>query len=124
MSVQPGNQYGSLGRGATTNYIASGARTTAGNGSAADISGVDYVTVLVDVTAVSGTTPAMTIIPQWSHNGTDWFDSNPGENMSPDFTATAKRAKTFQVKAPYFRVVWSIGGTTPSFTFAVHLYGK
>lgn len=34
--------------------------------------------------------------------------------------ATGAKVKQFTIKAPYYRVVWTIAGTTPSYTFTIH----
>jgi hypothetical protein len=100
---------------------ASAARTTTGQSAAVQAQG-RQVAVEVDVTAVSGSTPSMTLTVEWSDdNGTTWFLADPPDTFTA-LTAAGKRVKEFDVKAPYFRTVWTISGTTPSFTFAVDAY--
>jgi hypothetical protein len=70
---------------------------------------------------VSGTTPNLTITVEWSDDGTTWFLADPPDTMTA-LTATGKRTKEFDVKAAYFRAVWTITGTTPSFTFALDAF--
>jgi len=100
---------------------ASAARTTTGQSGAIQSQG-QQVSLEVDVTAASGTTPNLALSVEWSDdNGTTWFQADPADVFTA-LTAAGKRVKEFDVKAPYFRVVWTITGTTPSFTFAVDAY--
>lgn len=107
--------------GATPNAVPSAARTTTGQSSAIDCGNSRNVALLVDVTAVSGTTPSATFSVEWSHDGTNWFAADPADVMTA-ITAAAKRVKYVDTKAPNMRLVWTITGTTPSFTFAAHAY--
>ena len=75
----------------------------------------------MDVTAASGTTPNLALSIEWSANGTDWATPETPDTFTA-ITAAAKRVKSFARKAPFYRVVWAITGTTPSFTFSVDEY--
>lgn len=102
--------------------VAALARTATGQSGAISVGKADALALLVNVTAVSGTTPSMTISIEWSHDGgTTWAQGDPADQMTA-ITAAAVKAKQFNVKAPVYRVVWTITGTTPSFTFAVSQY--
>lgn len=101
--------------------VSSAARTTSGNAAVLSGDPGDSLALLLNVTAVSGTTPTLVVSVEWSHDGAVWA---PGE-VADAFTsvnATGAKAKTFQVKGPYYRIVWTIGGTIPSFTFTVSAY--
>lgn len=100
-----------------TTVAASAARTTSGNSDGQAAVGTK-VAVAAAVTAVSGTTPSMTLTVEWSPDGTNWGLADPTDAFTAITTAVT-RAKTFDVKARFFRVAWAITGTTPSFTFAV-----
>lgn len=103
--------------------VASAARTTSGNsGPLIIVDKGSQVSLLADVTAVSGTTPSMTLSVEWSHDGTTFAAADPVDTHGAAITATAQRAKVYTVKGPYYRVVWAITGTTPSFTFSVRAY--
>jgi hypothetical protein len=39
-------------------------------------------------------------------------------------TAAGNKIESYTVKAPYYRVVWAVGGTAPSFTFSVSEYAS
>jgi hypothetical protein len=96
----------------------SAARTTSGNSGLVAVDNGDQLAVLLNVTAVSGTTPSMTVSVQWSHDGTTVVDAETPDSMTA-VTATGGKVKTFQVKGLYYRVAWAITGTTPSFTFEI-----
>ena len=102
----------------TATPVTSAARTTTGSSSAAYAGDADKVNLLASVTAVSGTTPSLTLSLSWSNNGTTWFTAEPNDVFTA-ITAAGNVAKQFSVKAPYYRVNWAITGTTPSFTFSV-----
>lgn len=102
--------------------LASAARTTSGT---ADMGAVpaEYMELLayIDVTAVTGTSPSMTVTYQCSHNGTDWFDHTAGAAI----TAVGKQLiKVAATTGRYGRLSYSISGTSPSFTFSAVVEGK
>lgn len=78
--------------------------------------------VMVNVTAVSGTTPSNTFSVQWSNDNINWAVADTADSFTA-ITATGNVVKDFTVKAKYFRVVYTISGTTPSFTFSVTAFG-
>lgn len=95
----------------------SAARTSAGTSSAMLAVGA-RVAVTVNVTAVSGTAPSLTLSLEWSADGTNFGPADPVDAFSP-LTAVGVVSKAFDVKARFFRVAWAVAGTTPSFTFRV-----
>jgi hypothetical protein len=99
--------------------VASAARTTTGQSGTLSTHGARTLDVAVDVTAVSGTTPSLTLSVEWSTDGgTTWFVGDVADAFTA-ITAAAKRTRRFDVKGGHYRLVWTISGTTPSFTFAV-----
>lgn len=84
--------------------------------------------VVVDVTAVSGTTPTMTVVIEGSLDNSTWFElgtigtagayrvgttaTAPG-----NITATTTTRGAFPAP-PFIRTRSVIGGTTPSFTYS------
>lgn len=107
-----------------TTILPSAARTATGQSGAFDEGNLDYLNVLVDVTAVSGTSPTMTVNVEWSHDGSTWFVADPADAFTA-ITAAGKKVKQFTVKGLYARLNYTIGGTTPSFTFAAYaVYGN
>lgn len=103
--------------------VASAARTATGTSSAIEArSAAARLNILVNVTAASGTAPTLDVTVEWSFDGgTTWAVSDPADSIA-QFTAGAVRAKQFNVKAPTYRLRWTIAGTTPSFTFSVSEY--
>lgn len=103
--------------------VASAARTTTGNSGALALgSQARSLNLLVDVSAVSGGTPSLTLSAEWSQDGgTTWAAADTADAFTA-ITAAAVRVKRVDVKAPHYRVVWTITGTTPSFTFSVREY--
>lgn len=100
----------------------SAARAASGNGSA--VGGFDKVAwtrVQLNVTAASGTTPTLDVVVEDTLDGTNW-------NTVGTFTqATAVTRQVINLAAPFtdrLRIRYTIGGTTPSFTFAVHAYSQ
>ena len=96
----------------------SSARTATGQSGPIVLTGEsENLSVLVNVTAVSGTSPSCTFSVQWSNDGgTTWADGD-GPDAFTAITAAGVKAKTFQIKGLLARLVWTISGTTPSFTF-------
>lgn len=106
-----------------TSFAASAARTASGNsGSPVDLAAYDSAAVMINVTAVSGTSPTLTV------NFENCIDS--GTTKCGTHTASASITATgfYMIKASniarYVRTSWTIGGTTPSFTFEVYAVFK
>lgn len=97
---------------------ASAAATATGQTGAFDVGHQDFISVMADVTAVSGTTPSMTLTVEWSPDGSTWYQGDTADTFTA-LTAAGKKVKTFQVKGVLARVVYTISGTTPSFTFSL-----
>ena len=96
------------------------ARTVTGNGATFGVADMgQQVSLLVNVTAVSGTAPTLLMGVQWSHDGgVNWADSDVAETFV-SITAVKVTVKQIFIKGPHVRLTWVIAGTTPSFTFAV-----
>lgn len=107
---------------APVEVVASAARTATGQTDALRCGGARNLNLLVDVTAASGTSPSLTVSVEWSPDGgVTWYPADTPDAFAA-ITATKKAAKQFTVKAPDYRIVWTITGTTPSFTFAIDEY--
>lgn len=92
----------------------SAARTATGNGTVSEETGRRRTLALVlAVTAASGDTPTLDVTVQTSRDGSTWYTAGAFTQA----TGTGTQRKTF-VLDRYVRVVWTIGGTTPSFTFS------
>jgi hypothetical protein len=102
--------------------VTTGAKTATGNsGAAIPCEDYEFVNVFLNVTAVSGTTPSMTVSVEWSFDGTN-FAAAEGVTGFAAITAAKKTAMQFRVVAPYFRLAWTISGTTPSLTTDAQAY--
>lgn len=115
--------------------LASSARTANGSlGVNTDSFDVNGLTLFVDVTAVSGTTPSLTLTVQGSVPPT--FSKQYTVGTSTDLTTgsiTGVTTKKLVINPqipnsatvaqdlvpPYLYLSWAITGTTPSFTFSV-----
>jgi hypothetical protein len=98
---------------------ASGAVTTTSQSGLFDEGTGEDLAVMLDVTAVSGTTPSLTVSVQWSNDGSTWFTADPADAFTA-ITAATKVTKAFAIKGLYARLNYLVSGTTPSFTFSAH----
>lgn len=87
----------------------SGTLNTAGN----------LLNIEIEVTAVSGTTPSATFSVQWSMDGTHWAVPAVADSFAA-ITAVGNAVGSFAPISPYWRLAWTISGTTPSFTVSVY----
>ena len=105
---------------------ASAARTTTGtsgnmrlNRHNGAVNGQHRLTLGVNITAASGTTPTLDLTVEWSFDGgTTFLVGDPADSFTQK-TTTGTAAKAFEAKGDCYRVRWTIAGTTPSFTFSV-----
>lgn len=99
--------------------VPSAARTTNGNsGQIRPTGDGETLAFHVSVTAASGTGPSLALSVEWSNDGTNWAVPETADTFTA-ITAAVQRVKTFERKAMFYRLVWAITGTTPSFTFSV-----
>lgn len=103
--------------------VTSAARTTTGNsGAQASEKGLQ-MNLLVEVTAASGTSPTLLFSVEWSMDGTNFGQVDTTADAFASITTGPTRTiKQFPIRAPFYRLVWTIGGTTPSFTFQATKY--
>lgn len=93
---------------------ASAARTATGNGSGAELGDRRVARLKLDVTAASGTSPTLDVTIQTSRDGTTWYTAGTFAQR----TGIANESKVFAIDR-HVRASWTIGGTTPSFTFSI-----
>lgn len=105
----------------SSNVVASAARTTTGQSAAIGMPDRTNVNLAVNVSAVSGTTPNMALTVEWSNDGTTWYKSDPADTFTA-LTATGNVVKNLTVKGAFARLVWTLTGTSPSFTFAADMH--
>lgn len=99
--------------------VASGARTASGNsGVLAGYGEASTLRVQLDSAGGTGTTPTLDVVIEDSLDGTNW---NTIGTAFTQVTAGASR-QVKDINTPFadrIRVRWTVGGTTPSFTFSV-----
>jgi hypothetical protein len=95
--------------------VASAARTTTGTSTAFNSDGADSLEATLTVSAASGTTPTLDVTLETSIDGTDW-DTVAAFAQK---TAAGSDKHVFGPLGDQCRWKWTIGGTTPSFTFAI-----
>lgn len=108
--------------GAIVTAVASAARTSSSNSGVLEGFG-DWTKFRAQlaVTAASGTTPTLDVVIEDSLDGTNW------NTIATFAQKTAAGVQTVDVTGLFtsqLRVRWTIGGTTPSFTFSVLMYGE
>lgn len=103
--------------------VPSAARTTTGTSTSVDVGDFARALNLVaNVTSATGTTPTLDLTVEWSHDGgTTWAAGDPSDAFT-QITAAGAKVRQVVLKAPAYRLRWTIAGTTPSFTFAVSEY--
>lgn len=105
---------------AATTLVASAAHTITGSSAAIPVgSGSASLEVELEVTAVSGTTPTLALSISWSDDGTNFGANDGAADTFASVTAVGNVVKTIPVRAPYMQLTWTLGGTSPSFTFSV-----
>jgi hypothetical protein len=103
--------------------VVSGAKSASGNSGAVNSPKGLYLNVLLEVTAQSGTTPTLDVSVEWSMDGTNFGVAQPADSFTQVTTTVPTRVvKAFQNKAPFYRVVYTLGGTSPNYTFQVTRY--
>ena len=73
----------------------------------------------VVASAVSGTSPSLTITAQWSLDGVN-FGGNVAVGSA--ITTPITRVVGLTVEGPYFQLLYTVSGTTPSFTISAMVY--
>lgn len=109
--------------GLTETLVPSAARTVSGdNGGSTGWGPASRIRAQLNVTAASGTTPTLDVVIE------DTLDGGANWNTIGTFTQrTAAGRQVVDITTPFseqVRVRWTIGGTTPSFTFAVAIYSE
>ena len=106
-----------------TNPIFSGTAMTSTAAGVGQVLGATspWVSVVLNITAVSGTDPSAVFHIQWSLDGTNWADAEPRDQFDP-ITAPCTVVKRFDAKGIYWRACVDITGTSPSFTGSANAY--
>ena len=98
--------------------VASAARTVSGTSASIDSSGFGCISFLVDVTAFSGTNPTLQISLETSVDGTNWIEYVNTQRIVSTGVLEFQRGA---IGSKFYRYVWTITGTTPSFTFSINV---
>lgn len=101
----------------------SSARTASGDSGTLDAPTEATTVIAIDCTAVSGTTPSATFTLSWSMDGGTTYHVGDTADTFTAITAAAKVVKSFVTKGNAYKLVWTITGTTPSFTFSAREMG-
>lgn len=101
------------------------ARTATGNSATLPSSGygVCQAWVTVNVTVVSGTTPTLTLALQQQDANGVWVAVGQTASLTAVGTASFNVGPDLPLVGP-LRVAWTIGGTTPSFTFQASVQAR
>lgn len=103
--------------------VASAARTASGTSSTLEGVGEwGTIRARLAVTAASGTSPTLDVVVEDTlDGGTNWH------TVATFAQKTAAGTEAVNITTPFsdrLRVRWTVGGTTPSFTFSVAMYGE
>jgi len=103
---------------ASMTLLASGTRTSSDNTSDIDILYYRNLDILIDVTAVSGTSPTLDVYIDGKFTAVGKYYPIASQT---GITATGQWLLQLRnIPYRYIRVRWAIGGTSPSFTFGVY----
>jgi hypothetical protein len=110
----------------------SAARTTTGTGTTNQNYNWAGAFFQINVTAVSGTTPTLLVRVQYTVDGTNFYDLDTTNAQTASITTTGlSTLKVYpglvnvastqcnSMLPRQYRFAWTIGGTTPSFTFSI-----
>jgi tetrahydromethanopterin S-methyltransferase subunit B len=96
---------------------ASAARTATGNTGWINCEQYRELVAELDVTAVSGTTPTLDVLVETAEDNAGQSARSLGS--FPQKTGVSNDRKSFAGLDNYYRLTWTIAGTTPSFTFSL-----
>lgn len=98
--------------------------TATGTGSAVDLgNGVNSTNAILEVGAVTGTTPTLDVKLQESDDNATWTDISGGA-FTQITAATQRQAIRVQRSKRYCRGQATVGGTTPSFTLCLEILAQ
>lgn len=80
----------------------------------------DNTAVYLNISAVSGTSPSLTVFVDGTADGTNFAQVAAFTAQ----TAAGTVAVAFAFPAQAYRLRWTISGTTPSFTFSATMVGQ
>lgn len=93
--------------------------TQSGNSNIFATSGCELAGLFVNITAKSGTLPTLVVKVQTTPNQTDWYDvPNIATSTLNNITGIWIVPLSGLRVSEDIRIVWTIGGVNPSFTFS------
>jgi len=96
--------------------------TANANSPALDLGAFNEAVIFLKTTAVSGTAPTLDVKVQTSYDGTDWYDEGTSfTQITAVITPAVRKITNF---GNYVRLVFTVGGTTPSFTVVSQIVAK
>ncbi len=103
--------------------LTSSAQTVSGSGAQIEVGEYKEALVTLNITAVSGTSPTLVVQLQASDdNGTTWYNLPNG--LFTSASTVSKQAIQIGTFGDYIRASFTVGGTTPSFTFGLNAVCK
>lgn len=100
----------------------SAARTASGDtGTLSGFSDLGKLRAQLEVTAAAGTSPTLDVVLEDSLDGTSWNTIGTFAQLTTTGREVIDITGLF---ADRLRVRWTIGGTSPSFTFSVLVHGE
>ncbi len=88
-----------------------------------DVSSYIELIIFINLIAQSGTTPTLDCKLQYSPDGVNWIDS--GDTFTQMNTVTGLfLKKASSIFGKYVRLVFTLGGTTPSYTISPSVVAK
>lgn len=106
-----------MSKGRIYTAIPSAARTATFNHNLNGLAGqYEEMVLYLDVTAASGTTPTLDVVYQTTNGDGTWFTHT---SMTQATSVTTERVVVTRPIGVESRLLCTIGGTTPSFTFSV-----
>lgn len=101
------------------------ARTVTGNSGWVDIGDAREIIAQLDADAGTGTSPTLDVKLQTSWNGADATAVDvPTGAFTQVLAVASAQIKSLTIFHRYVKVVWTVGGTTPSFNFGAYITVK
>lgn len=105
--------------------VVKAARTVTGNSGWVDIGDAREIIAQLDADAGTGTSPTLDVKLQTSWDGADATAVDvPTGAFTQVLAAASAQIKSLTIFHRYVKVVWTVGGTTPSFNFGAYITVK
>lgn len=116
--TQIGNVY------AAGDVVAKAARTANGASAWVDLGDVKELVAQLHSDAGTGTSPTLDVKVQTSIDGTDATAVDVPTAFTQVLAVASNQIKSLTLLHRYVKVVWTVGGTAPSFNFGVYLTAR